>query len=184
MRPLQAAILFSVSLGTVGSHPAMAAEPERLSPALVASWSRVLTMQAKPADRNPIFTWEGTLPGSWKDSLTDRLSPLSTPASLLNVLGSSPVAPADLALGLLATTDIAKAAAILLGLSAKQWANSSAEQTLATTLGPLNQPHAATAVQPALLVEAPAAAPAAAPSTPPPPAFVLEPIRLSSEGKQ
>ena len=178
IRPLQVAILFSLSLGIVGGHPAMAAEPEQLSPALVASWSRVLTLQAKPADPSPIFTWEGALPGSWKDSLTDRLSPLSTPTSLLNVLGSSPVAPVDLALGLLATTDITTAAAILLKLSAKQWANNTAEQTLAATLGPFNPPPA-TATQPALLLETPAAAPAN-----PPPTFVLEPIRLSSEGKQ
>ncbi len=180
MRPLQAPLLLIVSVVSVGGHPASAAEPERLPPALAASWSSALAMQARPADRNPLFTWEGTLPGSWKDSLTDRLSPLSTPASLLNVLGSSPVAPADLALGLLVTTDIAKAVAILLKLSAKQWANSGAEQFLATTLGPLDQPHAGTTVQPALLLEAPAPAPA----NPPPPTFVLEPIRLSSEGKQ
>ena len=178
IRPLQAAILFSLSSGIVGGHPATAVEPERLSPALVASWSRVLTLQAKPADQTPLFVWEGALPGSWKDSVTDRLSPLSTPNSLLNVLGSSPVAPADLALGLLATTDIATAAAILLKLSAKQWANSTAEQTLAATRGPLKPPPAI-ATQPALLLETPAPPPAS-----PPPTFVLEPIRLSSEGKQ
>ena len=94
------------------------------------------------------------------------------------MLGSSPVAPADLALGLLATTDIATAAAILLKLSAKQWANNTAEQTLAATLGPLNPPPT-TATQPALLLETPAPVPVN-----PPPTFVLEPIRLSSEGKQ
>ena len=180
MRPLQAPVLFIVSVIIGGGYPATAAEPERLSPALAASWSSALAMQARPADRNPLFAWEGTLPGSWKDSLPDRLSPLSTPASLLNVLGSSPVAPTDLALGLLATTDITRAAAILLKLSAKQWVNSGAEQILAAALGPLNQLHAATTVQPALLLEAPPAAP----STPPLPAFALEPIRLSSEGKQ
>ncbi|MFO1431332.1 MAG: hypothetical protein U1F76_14520 [Candidatus Competibacteraceae bacterium] len=177
MRARQTALLLGITL--LGGQPAMAAEPEPLSPALVASWSRILTLQAQPADSNPIFAWEGTLPGSWKASLTDRLSPLSTPTSLLNVLGSSPLAPADLALGLLATTDIATTAAVLLRLSAKQWANSAAEQTLAATLGPLNSPQEAATVQPALLLETPAPPPAS-----PPPTFLLEPIRLSSEGKQ
>lgn len=94
------------------------------------------------------------------------------------MLGSSPVAPANLTLGLLATTEIATTVAILLRLSARQRANSAAEQTLAATLSPLNPPPT-TATQPALLLETPAAAP-----TNPPPTFVLEPICLSSEGKQ
>lgn len=180
MQLLQTPVLLIVSVVFGGGHTAIAAEPASLPPALVANWSRALATQANPADKDHVFAWEGALPGSWKDSLTDRLSPLSTPASLLGALGSSPVTPPDLALGLLATTDVTKTAAILLDLSARQWVSSAAERTLVATLGPLKRQHEAKAALPALLVDAPAAEAANAP----PSTFMLEPIRLSSEGKQ
>ena len=181
LRLLQTPMLFIVNVVFGSGHAATAAEPAPLPPALVENWSRALATQAKPADKkDPVFVWEGALPGSWKNSLTDRLSPLSKPASLLDNLGSGPVTAPDLALGLLATTDVAKTAAILLDLSARQWVNSVAERTLLSTFGPLKWQHETTAALPALLVEAPAAEASNAAS----PTFMLEPIRLSSEGKQ
>jgi hypothetical protein len=149
-----------------------------LSPDLVESWRQVLVgLQPSAARPTGAFVWEGELPATVNASPADRFASTRDSASLLEMLGTTPVAVTDVAIWLLADTGTT-AVPLLLRLSAREWAIHEAAKMLESALGqPI--PHRSAADIPTLLSVTTEPA-SAKPQQPPP---VLEPVELRGAQK-